>query len=55
MKMKFYGKDFYIDISDIYLLPTIKIATNEPQYYDKNISLEFHFLFIHTRLLWFEE
>jgi hypothetical protein len=55
MKMKFYCKNFDVWLWEIYLLPTIKLGINEPQYCDKNISLEFHFLFIHIRILWFAE
>ena len=50
--MKLHRKDFDIDKYNFYLLPTIRIVTNSVLYLSKNISLEFHFLFIHTRLLW---
>lgn len=53
--MKLYCKNIDVWMWEIYLLPTIKLCINAPQYNDKNISLEFHFLFIHARLLWFEE
>ena len=53
--MKLYRKDFNINKNDFYLYPTIRILTNSFEYCDKNIALEFHFLFMHARLLWLEE
>ena len=53
--MKLYRKDFNIVKNDFYLYPTIRIVTNSFVYCDKNIALEFHFLFMHARLLWLDE
>ena len=53
--MKLYRKDFNIVKNDFYLYPTIRIITNSFVYRDKNIALEFHFLFMHARLLWLDE
>lgn len=55
MKYKLERHDFGIFTKDIYLFPTIRIITDNHCYLDKNISIEFHFLMVHCRLLWLKE
>ena len=43
-----------IDKREIYILPAIIIRLNDPFYYEKNTSLEFHWLIFHARLLWLD-
>ena len=50
--MKLYRRDFKVYKDWIFILPTITVSLNDPQYRPKNISIEFHFLIFHARLLW---
>lgn len=52
--MKLYKKNFKIWQNEIFLLPTFKIVINNPIYVFKNLSVEFHFLIFHARLMWAE-
>lgn len=52
--MKLYKRDFIIDKAVICVLPTIIIRPNDRLYNEKNLSLEFHWLALHTRLLWLD-
>lgn len=51
MKYKLFRKDFEIWKQDIFLLPTFRIAINDLIYTQENLSIEFHFLVFHGRLL----
>lgn len=53
--MKLYRKDFVVRKNGICILPTIRICWNELMYTEKNLSIEFHFLCIHARLLFLEK
>ena len=53
--MKLYRKDFEISKRVICLLPTIRIVWNEMMYCEKNLSISFHFLCLHARLLFLEK
>ena len=55
MKYELYRKDFKIYRDDIHLLPTIRIAINNPMYVQNNFSVEFYFLTFHSRLLFMQE
>ena len=55
MKYKLFRKDFEIYKNDIHWLPTIRTVVNDMMYIKKNFSIEFHFLMLHTRLLFIKE
>lgn len=55
MKYKLFRKDFEIYKNDIHLLPTIRVVVNDYMYIKKNFSIEFHFLTLHSRLLFMKE
>lgn len=51
MKYKLKSKDFVMYKNEVHLLPTIRIFIDNMIYAEKNISIEFHFLILHSRLL----
>ena len=53
--MKFERKDFVIDMSNLYLLPSINIIFNEAILREKNISIVFNWLMFHARIRFVEE
>ncbi len=53
--MKMYRKDFCVWKNEIYIIPTFKMIVNNPIYTNRNISIEFHWLIFHARVLWMEE
>lgn len=53
--MKFDRKDFVIDKSNLYILPSINIIFNEAILREKNISIVFNWLMLHARIRWVEE
>lgn len=55
MKYKLFRREFQTWKNEINLLPTIKVVINNMIYYEKNFSIEFHFLIFHSRLLWLKE
>jgi uncharacterized protein YpiB (UPF0302 family) len=48
-------KDFCIFKNEIMIIPTIRIFIDNMVYKEKNFSIEFHFLIIHTRLLFVKQ
>ena len=53
--MELYCKNFEVSKNVICLLPTIRIVRNEMVYCEKNLSISFHFLCFHARLLFLEK
>ncbi len=53
--MKLYRKDFKIYKEWITLIPTVEIHIDDMIYVDRNISISFHWLVFHARLLWLKE
>lgn len=53
--MKLYRKDFKIYKDWITLIPTVEIHIDDMIYVDRNISISFHWLVFHARLLWLKE
>ena len=53
--MRLETKQFKIYTDWIFLLPTIQIDLNSPEYMEKNFTISFHFLVFHFRLLWMKE
>lgn len=51
MKYKLYKKNFEAYGNDIYLLPTFRLVINDMGYIRRNISISFHWLVFHGRLL----
>lgn len=47
-------KDFCIFKNEIVIIPTIRIFIDNMVYKEKNFSIEFHFLIIHARLLFYK-
>lgn len=54
MKYKLYRKECHILKHIIYVIPTIRIVVNDLVYGENNISIEFHFITLHARLLFLE-
>jgi hypothetical protein len=54
-KYSLYRKDFYIGKSEICLLPTVIVRGRDWMYTFENFAIEFHFLCLHARLLWFKD
>ena len=52
MKYRFFRKDFDVWKTDIYLLPTVRLFLNNEIYWDKNFTIEFHFLVFHLKIMW---
>ena len=50
--MKFYRKDFYIDKQTIFIIPSVVIDIDNMIYAQHNISIQFHWLCFHARLMW---
>ena len=50
MKFKKFNFERYADW--IYILPSIEIRVNAPEYYYKNLAICVHFLVWHLRLFW---
>ena len=48
-------KDFCIFKNEIVIIPTIRIFIDNMVYKEKNFSIEFHFLIIHSRLLFIKQ
>lgn len=48
-------KQFRIVKDWLFIIPTIQIDLNSPQYKAKNFTLGFHFLVFHARLVWMKE
>jgi len=48
-------KDFCIFKNEIVIIPTIRIFIDNMVYKEKNFSIEFHFLIIHTGLLFIKQ
>ena len=55
MKYKLHRKDVVIRKHDIYILPTFRLFLDDIMYAGKNVSIEFHFLTFHSRLLFLKE
>lgn len=55
MKYKLKRKDFAIYKNEVHLLPTIRIFIDNMIYAEKSISIEFHFMILHSRLLFIKE
>lgn len=55
MKYKLFRCDFETWKNELYILPTIKVVINNMIYCEKNLSIEFHFITLHARLLFFRE
>ena len=53
--MRFRGFLFLKDFSWIYLIPSIEVVLNEPQYRNKSIKLMVHWIGWHFRWLWIEK
>ncbi len=53
--MKLYRKEFNIYRNWITLIPTVEIQINSLFYVNRNISISFHWLVFHARLLWLKE
>lgn len=53
--MKLHRKDFKIYKDWITLIPTVEIQIDSLFYVDRNISISFHWLIFHARLLWLKE
>lgn len=53
--MKFNRADFQIWKNVIYVIPTVKITIHDLIYWDKNVSIEIHFLVFHLRILFMQE
>lgn len=49
-KLKLFSARFEIWTNEIYLLPTIRILYNNPQYHRKTLEIFFHFLCFNIRL-----
>ena len=49
--MKLTRKDFCVWKNDIYIIPTFRIFVNNQIYITRNISIEFHWIVFHARLL----
>lgn len=50
--MKFKHFYFQIHWDWLVLIPTIIISINEQMYYDKNSSIQFHWLGFHLKWFW---
>lgn len=50
--MKFEKFTFRKNSDWIYILPSIEINVNAPEYYYKNIAICFHFIIWHFRWFW---
>ena len=55
VKYKLFKKNFEKQKETIYLLPTIVIVKDDMLFLCKNISVCFHWLIWHGRLLWLED
>ena len=55
MKYKLYRKDFQMCKNDIYILPSIRLFIGDRMEIDKNVSVEFHFIVFHIRVLFMNE
>lgn len=53
--MKFNKAYFQVSWNWFVVLPTIIIVRNEQMYYEKNFSIQFHWLGFHLRFLWIKE
>ena len=53
--MRLETKQFKIYTNWIFLLPTIQIDIDSPEYMRTNFAICFHFLVFHIRLLWMKE
>lgn len=53
--MKFDGFRFERYADWIYILPSIEIRVNAPEYYCKSLTICAHFLVWHLRLFWIAE
>lgn len=51
MRYRLYRKDFQIWKNDIFLLPTFRLIVNDMGYVRENLSISFHWLIFHGRLL----
>lgn len=53
--MKLNRKDFQVWKDHIYILPSIEVVINDMIYTQKNVSITFHWLVFHARLLFMNE
>lgn len=53
--MKLNRKDFQMWKDHIYILPSIEVVINDMIYTQKNVSIAFHWLVFHGRLLFMNE
>ena len=53
--MKYKGFKYFIDWKWFVIIPTITILKDEPQYFDKNFTIQFHWLGFHSRWFWIKE
>ena len=53
--MKYKGIKYLMCWKWFVIIPTITILKDEPQYLDKNFSIQFHWLGFHLRWFWIKE
>lgn len=53
-KFRLYNKAFEVWKNNWYLIPTIQLIFNDLMYHGRNVSVEFHWLCFHGRLMWVE-
>lgn len=53
--MKYKSFNYLISWTWFVIFPTITILKDEPQYLDKNFSIQFHWLGFHLRWFWMKE
>ena len=53
--MTYKGFKYHIDWTWLVIFPTITILKDEPQYFDKNFAIQFHWLGFHLRWFWIKE
>jgi len=53
--MTFYRAKFNVWANEIFILPTIRIVRNHPIYSLRNLSIEFHWIVFHARVMWMEK
>ena len=53
--MKYENFRYFISWKWLVIFPTIVILKDEPQYFDKNFTIQLHWLCFHLRWFWIKE
>ena len=53
--MRFQNFWYFISWKWLVIFPTIVILKDEPQYFDKNFTIQLHWLCFHLRWFWIKE